>query len=165
MSQGKSPITPKVFMTTLQTLHLTFSIAPLFLCVAAYLRAENNYLELWEENNPFFLIVPVIVIGGIYAGNFIWNKKVADIENEPSLRAKLMHYQTASIISWAFLEGPALLSVVAFFQSGNQLFLIIAVVVIGYLLMKRPSKEKVIEHLNLSMQEQSDFNQLDKILE
>lgn len=165
MSQQKAALTPKVFLTTLQTLHLTFSIAPLFLCVMAYLRANDKYLNMWDESNPFFLIVPTIAIGGLYAGNFIFKKKLTELDAVASLRSKLTGYQTASIFKWALLEAPALFSMVAFIQSGNQMFLIITVVLVGYLLTQRPTKDKVIEHLNLDMQAQSELNQPNKILE
>jgi hypothetical protein len=63
---------------------------------------------------------------------------------------KINKYQVAFLIRTALFELPALLNIVGFLVSGNIVFLIAGVVFFMLLVSARPSKQAIIEALNLN---------------
>ena len=78
---------------------------------------------------------------------------------------KLNGFQSASVVKYALLEGPALLGIVAFMNEGNQYFLIISLLLLGWLIMQRPTRDRVERDLMLQGPLKSEFQQEDKPLE
>jgi hypothetical protein len=110
------------------------------------------------------MLVPAIAVSGAFASNFIYNKKIGELTSLESLKDKVMGYQTACIIRYALLEGPALFGIVSYMQSGNLLFLIIAGALIVYFVSLRPTKEKIEMDLNFSFEQKTTFNQMDEMI-
>jgi len=69
-----------------------------------------------------------------------------------------MKFQTASIIKYALLEGASLFSIVIFSNTQNLTYLIIGVVLIGYLYLQRPTKSKIESALDLKGADKAKFD-------
>jgi O-antigen/teichoic acid export membrane protein len=118
-----------------------------------------------QMNGPFiidshlaeiFLIV-VIAISAIclFSAHMIYNKRVQRIQQSTvTLREKLEQYRAALILYLALTEGPALFSIISFLLFGNFRFLAITVILLVNMFMKRPSKSRLIEDLQLDIKEQ-----------
>lgn len=156
--------TPKSFIKTITIIHLALIMGLLLFSGVSYTLVETNVLSFDFENDIFSLIVPVFAIGGAFASNFIYTKKINELTSLESLKDKVMGYQTACIIRFALLEGPALLGIVYYMQTGNLLFLIIAGALIVYFVTLRPTKEKIETDLNFSFEQKSAFNQMDEVI-
>jgi hypothetical protein len=77
---------------------------------------------------------------------------------------KLSGFQTALIIKYALLEGPALIGIVAFNNNGNLLYLIISGILLLYLIIQRPTNDMIETRLNFTLQQQNQFNQKEQII-
>jgi hypothetical protein len=135
---------------------------PLLLGILFYLNTPLNTNGTIAD--IFVYILPLIALGGIFAGNFIFKKLLSNIKKNESLQHKLTGYQTASLVKFALLEGPALLNILWFSQTGNLLFLTIGMVLVLFLFMQRPTKIKIENDLELTGEHKRRFNRLDDIV-
>ena len=157
MSQTSKPYSSSQYIKTLSAIHLGFllaisSFAMLGIALATTWGVRFDYAE-----DPFVFVVPILAITGIALSNFMFKKQLESIEKSSTLKQKLGAYLTASVIKYALIEAPALLGIVVFNISENVLFLIIGVAVLFYLLMQRPTKEKLINDLNLNAEMRARF--------
>lgn len=74
---------------------------------------------------------------------------MAKIDKSATAETKINMYQSAFIISAAMLEGGALFNIVGFFMTHNSFFLIFGAVNFIFLILKRPTKDKLISALQL----------------
>ena len=70
-----------------------------------------------------------------------------------SLEQKLKIFQSASIVKYALLEGPAFFAIVAYNLTGNALPLVIGVCLVLYLAVQRPNLQKLLDALPLTSDE------------
>jgi hypothetical protein len=107
--------------------------------------------------DPLIIIDIILPVLGIFVGNFLYKTLIAKISAESSLSQKIAAHQTASIVRFALLEGPALFSVVVYMLSGNMLFLVILAVILAYFISVRPTRNKMIEDMKLDYNEQAEL--------
>ncbi|WP_298479957.1 hypothetical protein [uncultured Maribacter sp.] len=143
---------PKSFLKTLSFLHLSLVIGLLLFSVIAYSQTTGITLEP-ESNNVFLYIVPVIAIIGYFGSQVVFKKKLSTIKTDNTLTEKLKKYKSASHIKFFLIEIPALLSIYAFYITSNALPLVIAVCLIAYLYVQKPSADKIKTELALNPNE------------
>jgi tellurite resistance protein TehA-like permease len=90
------------------------------------------------------LLVPILIVGSIYASQMVFKSKLSLIKNKTLLKEKMFEYRSACIIRWAILELPGFLSLVICFWTGDLLFLGMTAIVIAYFITIRPGVEKAI---------------------
>ena len=157
-------LTPKKYIKTLSTIHLALLGGMLMFVAVSYMQIETNILSFDYENDTFFLLVPLLTLGGVVASFIVPAKTINALPKESSLREKLMAYQTSSIIKYALIEGPSLFAIVSYMQTENLYYLIIAGALMTYFLTLRPSKSKIEMDLSLDFEHKSAFNQMDEVL-
>jgi hypothetical protein len=134
-----------------QIIHICFCIAiVMFATVTLLINKDALFFDASLTNtSPFNPVFPIISILGIVAGIFMFKKKIGAITPEQSFDEKFMQYQTAFLIKCAFCEAGALLNLVGCFQTHNLFFMLFAAASFIALLLSRPTKDKVIEDLQL----------------
>ncbi|MCB0280314.1 MAG: hypothetical protein KDD94_12470, partial [Calditrichaeota bacterium] len=75
------------------------------------------------------------------------------LKQETDFSKKLENYRTLSIVRYALLEAPSLLSLVLFFLSSDFFFLMISALLIFLLILIKPSRERLISELEPNPQE------------
>lgn len=101
----------------------------------------------------------MLIVGGativIIAGGLLVSKRVLD-DTKPNadVGEKLDRYRTAQLVRYVTAEGPGLLAQVGFLLTGNKAYFALGAVLIGYLIWMRPTRDKIIQDLNLSQEEQ-----------
>ncbi len=165
MQQPSIPYTPSQYIRTQVAIHLGFLLA-----ISSLAMFGIAYIDIWElsynyTEDPFVLVVPMFAIIGVAVSNFMFRKQLDILKKTASFKEKLGGYQTAVLIKYAILEAPALFSLVLFINTENLLFLIIGVVMLFYLFMQRPTKEKLINDLYLNGEMRASFRRGDLIVE
>lgn len=158
MDQSATALTPNSYTKTLSIIHLGLLAGPFILGVVAYLQTENPFLDYTNTEDVFIYVVPIFALSGIFVGNLLFKQMMTSAMKTDGLRTKLARFQTASLIKYALIEGPALLGAVAFLNTGNLTYLYIAGVLILFLYLLRPTKEKIELGLQLKGEEKSQFN-------
>ena len=164
MQNETHPITVKTFLRTFSIIHLALVAGVAIFGLMIYMQTTEQELNLDYSGDVMFFVVPILAIAGIIAGNFLYAKHIKKLDSKTTLLEKLNGFQTASIIRYALLEGPALLGIVAFLNEGNQYFLIISLVLLAWLIAQRPTRDKVERDLKLEGHLKSEFQQEDKPL-
>lgn len=109
------------------------------------------------QDDIFIYVIPILAILGYFGSQIIFKQKLAAINKTDELSSKLAQYQTACIMKYAFIEGPAILAFYIFMGNGYLLHFSIAVCLVAYLLVQRPKKDKLMDELNLSPTEQQNL--------
>ena len=162
MDQSTAALTPNSYIKTMSIIHLGLLAGPFVLGIIAYLQTERPFLDYTNTEDVFIYVVPVFAISGIFMGNLLFKKLMASATKTDGLRTKLARFQTASLIKYALIEGPALLGAVVFLNSGNLTYLYIAGTLILFLYLLRPTKDKIELGLQLKGEEKAQFNRLDE---
>lgn len=142
-------------------MHLAFLMGLVMFGVVAFLITPEAPFSI-ETTDVFVYIAPLLAISGVLVGNLIYQKKLQELLLKDSLREKMTGHQTANIIKYAFIEGPALFAIISYLQSGNKYFLIIAACLIAWFFLQRPSREKTENELQLQGEHRRLFNKVDE---
>jgi hypothetical protein len=112
---------------------------------------NQSYLNkhFFGDNKNLIIVMPIAVSVGFYLGRYLFLNKIESAKNMPTLDEKINEYLGASIVQYALLEGPSLLSAILFFLTGGYYFLLGSLVMIIRFVLIRPSKQKAIDDLGL----------------
>jgi len=130
----------------MQVIHiaLVIGVSLIYFVLGNVMNNVFNFNEFNISSIPF-LTIPIIAV---FAGNFMFKNVIKTIK-EASLQHKLVTYQTASIIRWAILEGASMIILLI-----KPDLILIGICLIFYMAFLRPTKEKIIQDLQLKT---SDF--------
>lgn len=107
--------------------------------------------QMKEYDRTFQIIAVVAAAIGFIAGTNLLKKKMREAREATNTPAeKFDRYRSASILLWALLEGPCLLSLVFFYLTANYAFIALAAVLIFLFFIFGPSKQKAMMHLGLT---------------
>jgi hypothetical protein len=164
MQNNTPEVTPKSYLRTFTLIHSALVAGVLIPGVLMFMQTKNQELLLSFSGDTMFFVVPFMAIAGILAGNYLYGNIINGLASKSTLKEKLNGFQSASVIKYSLLEGPAFLGIVAFMNGGNQYFLIIAMLLVGWLILQRPTRDKVERDLKLEGALKSEFQQEDKPL-
>ncbi len=103
-----------------------------------------------EQFTTLIYIVPSFAIMSVFAGFFMFKKKLTAIREKTDVITKISEYHAALIIRWALLEGAAFFSIVSYLLTGNYILLGIAVVIITIFILIMPSRVRLETDIELS---------------
>lgn len=147
------------FLRTLTIIHSGLCAVLLLFGIFAYYQ-NGGFMARMNPQNIFIYIVPIAAAAGYFLSQLLFKKQVHAISYEETLSTKLGKYQIASLLKYALLEAPGFLALMAYSWSGNALYLVIAIALIVYLFIQRPTAEKIKKELPLSLEEQKQFDNL-----
>ncbi|WP_350292909.1 hypothetical protein [uncultured Croceitalea sp.] len=154
--------TPNKIVKTISIIHFALLVGPLLAGAFFYANTEVN--ANGATNDIFIYIFPLIALAGIFASKVIYRLFLNPLKQKEHLRDKLAGLQSASLIQYALIEGPAFLNIIWFSQTGNLLYLTIGGVLLIYLFILRPNKAKIENDLELKGEHKRQFNQGNKPL-
>lgn len=102
-----------------------------------------------ELENIFFILVPVLIIGGRLAGTSLYKKKIQQAKDTSVVAEKLNLYRAAFITRCALLEGPVLFAIITYLLTNKIELLAFAAGGILLFYMLKPTKEKVVSELQV----------------
>lgn len=165
MQSNTQEFTPNKFVQTLTMIYMALLSGLLFFIAIVFFQFDGGMTPTFDTSDTLLLIYPVIAIGAIVVSQMIFKKLLAAAENKPGLKNKLDSYQTASIIKFAMIEGPAFLGIVLSMTTGNTAFIAIAGVLVIFLILQKPSRTKVESDLNLRGDDRNRFNRYDEVID
>ncbi len=166
-TQNKNVLTPKGFIKGISIFHFALFVGQIFFAIFAYTQNGDTKVKFTntDADDQFIYVIPIIIITGVFASNFIYKKLLTSILNKTSLKEKLTNLQTALLIKYALIEGPTLLVIFIYMNYGNLFYLLIAGGLLVYFYMLKPTKEKIENDLQLNNEHKSEFNRPDQIIE
>ncbi|MDB5158274.1 MAG: hypothetical protein JWR50_2981 [Mucilaginibacter sp.] len=152
MNNTDAQKTTQPFIKTISIIHLALIIGQVLFAVVAFAKMDSTNIN-FDKNDVFLFVAPIMAIGGFIASNIVFKQQLVRAKDKMVLKDKLVAYQSALITRFALLEGASLFNIVVFLKTGNLLYLIISGLIIFYFIIIRPTKDKVVEDLELSYQE------------
>ncbi|WP_046757016.1 hypothetical protein [Kordia jejudonensis] len=165
MQSNIQGLTPNKFVQTLTIIYMALLSGLLFFMAIVFFQFDGAMTPTFDTSDTLLLVYPVIAVGAILGSQTIFKKLLASAESKPSLKAKLASYQTASIIKFAMIEGPAFFGIILSMITGNTAFMAIAGVLVLFLMLQRPSKTKVESDLKLRGDHRNQFNTYDEVID
>ena len=158
---SRTRTTPRNFLKTITLLHMALSTGPI---IAGFIFYNSTSIKEYKEaaGDFFIYVFPLIGLIGVLASAFMFKTLTKNIAEKSSLQEKLAAFQSASLIRYALLEGPALLNLVWFSKTGNLLYLTVAGVLVLLLVLQRPTRLKIDRELQLKGEHKRQFNRLDE---
>jgi hypothetical protein len=116
-----------------------------------------------QEGFDVLNLVSAVLILMIPAGKMVSDRQVQTIDASAPLQSRFSKLQTAMIMRWAWIEGPAIFSIVVFLllNDGKQLLLFLVCLVA--FILAYPAKTKVADMLKLSEEEKREFHSFDSL--
>jgi len=111
----------------------------------------------FDLKNQLLVIMLVAMIAGIFGSNFMYNFFKNKIETNNSIGEKTAKIQSANLARLALVEAPALLGIVLYMVESNLAFLMLSAIMILYFLTLKPSKDKILDDMNLTSDERRQF--------
>lgn len=108
--------------------------------------------------------VPAIALLAFSAGSFIYRTRIGALKILSSLPEKLNNYRTVMLIRFSVWEGASMFSLVAYFLTGNNVFVVISVVYVLLFIVVRPTTEKLMFELEVNPQEKSLIENPDSVV-
>lgn len=162
----QTQLTSKSYLTSLKIIHFALTAGVVFfMLIAIALQFTGFEPELKELEEILLAITVAGAVAGVFTGNLLFRKRLEQLVELKGLKEKLMGYQSALIIKYALVEGPAFFSVVAYLLTANLLFPAITLVLISIFILYAPGKDKLISDLNLSRKESEIFDKPDAAIE
>ncbi len=146
----------KTFLKTLSFMHLALVIGLSIFTVLAFTQNMDFNTET-DTKNVLLYVVPIAALIGYFGSQFLFKKLLMRITDTNSLEEKLKKYQSASHLKYALIEAPAFLALFAYYNSGNALPLVIAVCLLVYLFVQKPSKQKILMEIPLTIEQRREL--------
>lgn len=112
------------------------------------------------QSRSLQLLTACVVIAALayLAGNVLFKKKLETInESNSPVSKKLDDYRSANLTCWAIMEFAALFCIIIFFLTCNYSILIIATVMMVLFFTAKPTSEKAIADLHISLTDLDDI--------
>jgi MFS family permease len=153
-------INPRTFLKTMSIIHAAL-IAGQVLFAFAVIALNNNRAPFsfsFNSKDVFAIVVPIMVIGCFIAGRIVFTKVLENAKTKSTLIEKLSAYWAASIVRFALCEGSSLFAIVVTMLTSNTFYLAIAGVLILYMVFLKPSRDRVENDLDLTLEERLELS-------
>jgi len=120
---------------------------------------ETGILSRGLDSVTLVMQIAIFVFAAISipASFILFRKRMADIGPEEDLGKKIEKYRAALILRMALCEFPTLFAIIAYFVTTNRSFLWMILLLIGNFVLIYPTRDKIIEQLQLNSSERSSF--------
>lgn len=132
----------KTKIKTLQIIHFTLLIG---VTVAYFILGDllNINTPKLEGENLYYMFIPAIAV---LTSNILFKNYISKINKTDKPELIISNYQTASLIRWAILEAGAFIILIL-----KPELIVFGLLLLLYLLLVRPTKEKIERELNISL--------------
>jgi len=99
---------------------------------------------------PIVITAFALMIICIFLSRSVFKKRLELIQSKPVLAEKMSSYRVALVIKFAFLEFPAFICIFLFAFSNEVVIMGVVLVILGYYLSEKPSRQKCYSDLCLN---------------
>jgi hypothetical protein len=146
-------------LKAIRVLYFALLAGQLLFTLIVTLLVETGILSNGFQSVTLMFQVAVLVIAAttIPASFLLFRKRLSDVSAEEALDKKLEKYRAALILRMALCEMPVLFAIIAYFVTNNRSFLWMTIVLIINFLFIYPSRNRIVEQLQLNSSEQSSL--------
>ncbi len=113
-------------------------------------------LTNYNINNDIFInILPIIGLTYLPLAFYVYSKKCKKGKELENIEHKLRIYKSASLTKYILFKVPGILSLFAYFLSSQEQYSYIFIVAFIVLLFNKPSKERFVKDMKLSINQRA----------
>lgn len=135
----------------------------LFLLVVSFLISSEGAISP-SLHDVFQYMGPVIGFGGMIGSSFLYKARLKSIPPEASLESKMAGFRSAKILSFALLDGGALVNALGYLMTGHWVYLAVAGFVLLVFLLGRPTPQQAVNDMELMGEEANRVQNPDAII-
>jgi hypothetical protein len=149
----------------IRILYLAMLAGQVIFALFATILVETGVVYIGNNSMLPLLQVALIAIAvlTISASFFVFRNRISDIQPEEELGKRLEKYRAALIFRMALCELPVVFASIAYILTSNRAFLWMIIILIGNFLFIYPARNKIIDILHLTSEEQSALGLNDQI--
>jgi hypothetical protein len=136
-------------LKTLKIIHIAMLGGLGMFSTASFLIAPQVIWNLNATEDPFFLVVPAAILGGLVMSTLLFKQQLNGLMAKETRDEKIVGYQAVCIVKWALLEAPSTVGLVAFIITGNAYYFSLALLLILYFILQKPTLQKMQTELQL----------------
>ncbi|HMT73214.1 MAG TPA: hypothetical protein PKA77_04060 [Chitinophagaceae bacterium] len=155
---------PKEIIRSMRIVHAALCVGVFLMAFVLFILVQSDVQKINSDsfsgslaNIPFLLSLAIATAFFVLARILLRKKLQSIISSVKPVAGKLIDYRTALIRYLALCEGPALLSVILFFVSGDYRLYLITGIMLAAMLWMAPSVKRIINDLQLSWTEQQEI--------
>jgi hypothetical protein len=138
---------------------LTSGVIMFLVIIIALIKIGGNFSKVDDSFDRILLVAASVIAGICFIAVFLnYKKAMSAILPEDPLAERLNIYRAGLVRFAAFCEGAALFSVIGLFLTGIFWFVLITAIMLLAMLSKRPTKQRMIDELQLNWEEQQQFD-------
>lgn len=145
----EAPSIPPSFVRTQKIIHACLCFGMLAFTLFTIYTGDSLKSGKSTSQDLFVYLVPSVGVLCYFLSGWLFNNMLAKIPQNLPIQSRLARYQSALMVKWALLEGPAFLALAAYLQQANAMYLAIAVFFIFYFVLKRPKAVHIKNELSL----------------
>jgi hypothetical protein len=159
-------VTSKAYFFRLSMAHLAFLLGQVGVtAIFFYLNLHKpTVFGLEAASQTWVYAAGALTIVGVLVSAQWFNTKMRKRRALPDLKQKLSGYHSDVQVRYFLLEMPAFISGIGYFQTNNLLLLIFIGLILLLLIIYRPTRERAIQDLDLSVAEQALVNDPDAVV-
>ena len=157
--------TPRSYLKAVTLTYTAMLVAQVFFGAFVLYQKSSSDNTFQSADHVFIYVVPLVAIACFTASKLIFKMMVAKAKAQQSLKNILKVYQGALLVRLALLEGASFIGIVAYLLTGNVVLIAVSGLLVAYFLTLRPTKEQLLNDLDLSFHHKMQFDDEDKTLE
>ena len=154
------PASPKETLLAIKILFyaMFIGVALFTALVVILLQIQGPVLQDKSVNRIFLMVVLFLTAACLRLSNSLYKKRIKAVGFALPLQQKLEIFRAALVLYMSICEGAAILTAIAFYMTGNFLFLVIIGAILVSMLMRRPENFKIFNELQLDSKEQMELS-------
>jgi len=128
-----------------------------FFAIALFVVENKKFESIQSADEIFKLLIPLAGFAVMFFARSIYNKKISSVNYNDDLLSKISKYRTFKIIQWALAESVGFLSNVGFIITGNYLYAIVFLFMLGYFILIKPTKEQFFRDFKISNEQKTEL--------
>ncbi|ATA89418.1 hypothetical protein CAPN002_21020 [Capnocytophaga stomatis] len=147
-----------LFFKSLTIIHLALLTGQLLFGVVVYFLNREIWQYHFPSSNHFFWVAMALIFAVLLGHKVFYKKGLEEVRNKKSLSEKLATFQGVCIVKYGLIEAASITCIVFALLTENIYFLLISGCLLLYFITLKPTKERVINDLELNRELQEQFN-------
>lgn len=156
--------TSKKYFRSLSLIHYALLAGKVVFAGFALYLNYGKIQSVTSLNELFIYMVPLIALVAVLLSQLIYRQQSTKLKTYNTLVPKMTEYQRIFVIRLALIEGATLFAIVVYMMTVEAIFIAIAVLLIVYFVLLRPSIAKIAMDLELNASDKMKLEQADALI-
>jgi len=130
----------------------------IFFAIALFIVEKKVVESIQYLDDIFKLLIPILGLFVMILVRSIYNKNLSSVNSNEEVNSKIVKYRNFKIVQWALVESVSILSIIGLIITGNYLYAVVFLFMLGFFLLIKPSKEQFFNDFKISNDQRNMFS-------